>query len=70
MTVKELIATLQEYIDDERIVYIPTLKGECQPVHEVSELKHVGLPDGISIPNDVVLLPIDHDDVQSNEEVE
>lgn len=62
MTIKELIAHLREYIDDSKIVYIPTFKGECQPVHEVSDLKHVGLPDGIAIPDDVVLLPIDHDD--------
>ncbi len=37
--------------------------------HEVSELRHVGLPDGIAIPDDVVLLPIDHDDM-SNEDAE
>lgn len=56
MTVKELIIRLQEYPPDV-LVYVPCTDGRCDPVHTVCVLKHLNLPAGIAIPDDIVLLP-------------
>lgn len=56
MTVKELIIRLQEYPPD-AMVYVPSIEFACDTVLAVNPLQHENLPPGISVSDDVVLLP-------------
>lgn len=59
MTVGDLVDLLSE-VDRDRTVYVPGLDMKAEPLAMVVDLKHVNLPSemqGISIPDDVALLP-------------
>lgn len=56
MTVQELIEVLQCFPLD-ALVYVPSLEDRCDVVLTASPLVHTNLPVGISIPDDVLLLP-------------
>lgn len=55
MTIKELINLLSE-VDQDRLVYIQDIDGTVQTAMYVVDLKHLNLPDGISIPDDVAIM--------------
>lgn len=62
MTVKELIAELQER-DPDALVYVPySQEGKNGIVKYVCRCPHTNLPAGIAISDDVALLPIEMDD--------
>lgn len=56
MTVSELIDRLSQF-DGDCMVYVPSSHGRCDIVVNVGPLKHLDLPEGVAIPDDMVLLP-------------
>ena len=58
MTVAELIRELQHF-DAQQMVYVPdTTDATVQLVAKVQAMPHVNVPEGIAIPDDVILLPL------------
>lgn len=55
MTVKELIHLLKD-VEPDRIVYIQDIDGSSQPAQYVVDLKHLNLPEGIAISDDVAIM--------------
>lgn len=55
MTIGEL-ADLLVQIDRDRTVYTLDMDGTAQPVAHVVDMKHLNLPAGIAIPDDVALM--------------
>lgn len=56
MTVAEVIAHLSQF-DGEMMVYVPDFDGTTQPAKRVEQFPHLHTPEGISIPDDVWILP-------------
>lgn len=71
MTVGEVVDILLQ-VDRDRTVYVPDLTdGTAQPVAAIVDIKHLHLPVGIAIPDDVALLPISMlDDTDIDETIE
>lgn len=58
MTVGEVMDALNQF-DRGLTVYVPDLTdGTAQPVAAVFSMPHLNCPIGISIPNDVAMLPV------------
>lgn len=62
MTVRELIAELQTR-DQDALVWIPRCEdGKNGLAKYVCRCPHTNLPEGISIPDDIAILPLEMDD--------
>lgn len=64
MTVQETIAELQAR-DSKQTVYVLDQHGMPQILKSVSVLAHTNLPEGIAIPDDIVLTPWSHEEFTS-----
>lgn len=56
VTVKEVIAELQKF-PQELNVYVPSDDGRVDIAKSIHQLVHLNLPEGIVIPDDVVISP-------------
>ena len=55
MTVGELADLLMK-VDRDRMVYIQDIDGTAQPAAYVVDIRHLNLPEGIQVPDDVAIM--------------